>query len=166
MLKVKLLHSTILTPAHHYILLHYTALHCPSMHYTTLQVLLLLSLLPAGQPARVEGSALRAFLGRLSVDYYFDSFIKEDITIHLLPHLTDHQLERLGIASMGHRMKIMIAAQQLTAADMEEVEAEEGEEGEVRQDPDPGRVHCQVCFRLLLATSLRRHMKSVHKSSS
>ena len=32
--------------------------------------------------------------------------------------------------------------------------------------PDPGRVHCQVCFRLLLATSLRRHMKSVHKSSS
>ena len=158
MLKVKLLHSTILTPAHHYILLHYTALHCPSLHYTALQVLLLLSLLPAGQPARVEGSALRAFLGRLSVDYYFDSFIKEDITIHLLPHLTDHQLERLGIASMGHRMKIMIAAQQLTAADMEEVEVEAGSAN--HQDP-AHQAAAQAGYILILISNLNLNLNSI-----
>ena len=55
-------------------------------------------------------SDIRKWLGELGLGAYGDAFAHNDIDESLLPDLTDEALEKLGVASMGHRMKILRAA--------------------------------------------------------
>lgn len=57
------------------------------------------------------------WLSSLELDQYVTSFEDNDITIEDLPDLTDGDLKELGVASMGHRKKILRAVAQREAND-------------------------------------------------
>ena len=55
-------------------------------------------------------SELREWLDKLGLGQYADAFEENDIDESLALDLTDEALEKLGVASMGHRMKLLNAA--------------------------------------------------------
>jgi class 3 adenylate cyclase/predicted ATPase len=56
------------------------------------------------------------WLRGLGLSQYAARFAENDIDISILPHLTDQDLERLGVASLGHRRKLLHAISILPAA--------------------------------------------------
>jgi class 3 adenylate cyclase len=52
------------------------------------------------------------WLKRLGMSEYAERFAENDIEIDILPELTDHDLERLGV-SLGHRRRILRAIREL-----------------------------------------------------
>jgi predicted ATPase/class 3 adenylate cyclase len=52
------------------------------------------------------------WLNKLGVSEYAERFAENDIEIDILPELTDHDLERLGV-SLGHRRRILRAIREL-----------------------------------------------------
>jgi len=52
------------------------------------------------------------WLKKLGMSEYADRFAQNDIDIDILPELTDHDLERLGV-SLGHRRRILRAIREL-----------------------------------------------------
>ena len=64
------------------------------------------------------------WLRQLGLDCYAASFAGNDIEVHMLGELTDADLKELGIASLGHRKKILNASAQL--ANRKELGAEGG----------------------------------------
>ncbi len=57
-------------------------------------------------------SGIRQWLEELGLGQYADAFEENDIEPILLPNLTDEALEKLGVTSMGHRMKLLTAAKE------------------------------------------------------
>jgi class 3 adenylate cyclase/tetratricopeptide (TPR) repeat protein len=55
------------------------------------------------------------WLGKLGMSEYVHRFAENDIDIAVLPHLTDQHLKDLGV-SLGHRLKMLHAVEQLAAA--------------------------------------------------
>jgi class 3 adenylate cyclase len=49
------------------------------------------------------------WLQRLGLSEYADRFAENDIDFSILPELTDQDLEKIGVASLGHRRKILKA---------------------------------------------------------
>src|SRR5215472_15842300 len=58
---------------------------------------------------------IAAWLASLGMSAYLDNFAGNDIDIDLLPELTDQDLEKLGVSSLGHRRKILRAIRELSA---------------------------------------------------
>src|SRR5690242_17867796 len=58
------------------------------------------------------------WLEELGMPEYGDRFAENDIDLALLPELTDQDLEKIGVASLGHRRRILkaIAALERTPA--------------------------------------------------
>src|ERR1700758_2519393 len=52
------------------------------------------------------------WLEKLGMSEYAERFAENDIEIDILPELTDHDLERLGV-SLGHRRRILRAIREL-----------------------------------------------------
>ena len=52
------------------------------------------------------------WLRKLGMSEYAERFAENDIEIDILPELTDHDLERLGV-SLGHRRRILRAIREL-----------------------------------------------------
>jgi hypothetical protein len=52
---------------------------------------------------------IRDWLEKLGLSEYAKNFAENDIDLTLLPELTDQDLEKNGIASLGHRRKILKA---------------------------------------------------------
>jgi hypothetical protein len=52
---------------------------------------------------------LADWLERLGLSEYAQRFIENDIDFTILPDLTDQDLEKIGIASLGHRRKLLRA---------------------------------------------------------
>ena len=52
------------------------------------------------------------WLGKLGMSEYAERFAENDIEIDILPELTDHDLEGLGV-SLGHRQRILRAIREL-----------------------------------------------------
>ncbi len=52
---------------------------------------------------------IAAWLGDLGLAQYVSRFVQNDIDVSLLPSLTDQDLKDLGIASVGHRRRILVA---------------------------------------------------------
>ena len=52
------------------------------------------------------------WLRKLGMSEYAERFAENDIEIDILPELTDHDLERLGL-SLGHRRRILRAIREL-----------------------------------------------------
>ena len=46
------------------------------------------------------------WLQSLGLSEYADRFAENDIDFSILPELTDQDLEKIGVASLGHRRKI------------------------------------------------------------
>jgi class 3 adenylate cyclase len=55
------------------------------------------------------------WLQELGLGQYAQRFAENDITLALLPHLTDQDLKELGIASLGHRRQLLLAIAEITS---------------------------------------------------
>ena len=53
------------------------------------------------------------WLQKLALGQYAQRFAENDITIAILPHLTDQDLKELGITSLGHRRQLLLAIAEL-----------------------------------------------------
>src|SRR5262249_23329646 len=56
------------------------------------------------------------WLKKLDLGQYAQRFAENDITFVILPDLTDQDLERIGVASLGHRRLLLRAIAELKAA--------------------------------------------------
>ena len=56
---------------------------------------------------------VREWLDSLGLGQYADAFERNDVDSELLPDLTDEDLEKLGIGSLGHRKKLLKAISSL-----------------------------------------------------
>ena len=52
---------------------------------------------------------IAAWLEKLGMSEYAERFAENDIDFSILPELTDQDLEKIGVASLGHRRKILRA---------------------------------------------------------
>ncbi len=59
---------------------------------------------------------LAEWLGRLGLSQYAESFAENNIEYAILPDLTENDLEKLGVSSLGHRKKLLRAIEALAAA--------------------------------------------------
>jgi class 3 adenylate cyclase len=62
------------------------------------------------------------WLEKLDLAQYAHRFAENDITFAILPDLTDQDLEKIGVASLGHRRQLLCAI------------------GELKSAPEPGTV--------------------------
>ena len=72
------------------------------------------------------------WLKTLGLGQYAQRFAENDITFVILPDLTDQDLEKIGVASLGHRRQLLRAITELKGA------------------PETGTVavlHCTLGFR-------------------
>src|SRR2546426_9749720 len=59
---------------------------------------------------------LAEWLGRHGLGQYAKAFAENNIEYSVLPDLTENDLEKLGVSSLGHRKKLLRAIEALTAA--------------------------------------------------
>src|SRR5215472_8474575 len=69
------------------------------------------------------------WLQKLGLGQYAQRFAENDIDVSVLPHLTDADLEKIGV-SLGHRRKILAAIADLVGAAQSALEP-------VRSEPKP-----------------------------
>src|SRR6266446_3482152 len=68
------------------------------------------ALLGRGKSAgRVAMQQIADWLGKLGLSEYAQRFVENDIDFTILGDLTDQDLEKIGIASLGHRRKLLRA---------------------------------------------------------
>jgi hypothetical protein len=53
------------------------------------------------------------WLQKLGLGQYAPRFAENDISFVILPHLTDQDLEKIGVASLGHRRQLTLAIAEL-----------------------------------------------------
>ena len=56
------------------------------------------------------------WLQKLDLGQYAQRFAENDITFSILPDLTDQHLEKIGVASLGHRLQLLRAIAELKGA--------------------------------------------------
>src|SRR5437763_13803194 len=59
---------------------------------------------------------LAEWLGRHGLGQYAKTFAENNVEYPLLPDLTENDLEKLGVSSLGHRKKLLRAIEALTEA--------------------------------------------------
>ena len=57
---------------------------------------------------------LAEWLSRHDLGQYAQAFAENNIEYSLLPDLTEHDLKKLGVSSLGHRKKLLRAIEALT----------------------------------------------------
>src|ERR1700751_1848004 len=65
---------------------------------------------------RTTTTDLAEWLGRHGLGQYAKTFAENNIDYSVLPDLTENDLEKLGVSSLGHRKKLLRAIEALTAA--------------------------------------------------
>jgi class 3 adenylate cyclase/predicted ATPase len=65
---------------------------------------------------RTTTTDLAEWLGRHGLGQYANTFAENNIDYSVLPDLTENDLEKLGVSSLGHRKKLLRAIAELTAA--------------------------------------------------
>jgi len=65
---------------------------------------------------RTTTTDLAEWLGRHGLGQYAKTFAENSIDYSVLPDLTENDLEKLGVSSLGHRKKLLRAIEALTAA--------------------------------------------------
>ena len=85
-------------------------------------------------------------LQHLGLEQYSQLFESEEIDLPILDKLREEQLSRIGVITMGQRMRLLSAAREaviVTQVDEEGSEGEEGEEevgGDAEEDGEGGEV--------------------------
>src|SRR5437588_12468169 len=64
---------------------------------------------------RTTTTELAEWLGRHGLGHYAKTFAENNIDYSVLPDLTENDLEKLGVSSLGHRKKLLRAIEALTA---------------------------------------------------
>ena len=64
---------------------------------------------------------IRAWLAELGLAKYAEAFASNDIDLDILPELTDADLERLGVASLGDRKRLLKAIASIASAEKSSV---------------------------------------------
>src|SRR6516165_8240557 len=64
---------------------------------------------------------IRAWLAELGLAKYAEAFASNDIDLDVLPELTDADLERLGVASLGDRKRLLKAIASIASAEKSSV---------------------------------------------
>jgi hypothetical protein len=59
------------------------------------------------------------WLEKLGLGQYAQRFAENDISFSILPDLTDQHLEKIGVASLGHRLQLLRAIAELTSREKE-----------------------------------------------
>ena len=59
------------------------------------------------------------WLQKLGLGQYAQRFAENDISFSILPDLTDQHLEKMGVASLGHRLQLLRAIAELTSREKE-----------------------------------------------
>src|SRR6516164_6799913 len=82
----------------------------------------------SGEVARraYEGGLVRRieeWLGNLGLDEYALRFVENDIDLSIVRDLSDQDLKELGVASLGHRRKLLRAISELDASPADAVSA-------------------------------------------
>src|SRR3989440_2851384 len=65
---------------------------------------------------RTTTTELAEWLGRHGLGQYAKTFAENNIEFSVLPDLTENDLEKLGVSSLGHRKKLLRAIEELAAA--------------------------------------------------
>ena len=65
---------------------------------------------------RTTTTDIAEWLGGQGLGQYAKTFAENNIDYSVLPDLTDNDLEKLGVSSLGHRKKLLRAIQELTPA--------------------------------------------------
>src|SRR5258707_3769870 len=65
---------------------------------------------------RTTAAELAEWLGRYGLGQYAKTFAENNIDYSVLPDLTENDLEKLGVSSLGHRKKLLRAIEALTTA--------------------------------------------------
>jgi class 3 adenylate cyclase/predicted ATPase len=65
---------------------------------------------------RTTTTDLAEWLGRYGLSQYAKTFAENNIDYSVLPDLTENDLEKLGVSSLGHRKKLLRAIEALTVA--------------------------------------------------
>src|SRR6478736_6392720 len=60
-----------------------------------------------------------SWLEKLGLGQYAQRFAENDISFSILPDLTDQHLEKIGVASLGHRLQLLRAIAELTSREKE-----------------------------------------------
>jgi hypothetical protein len=55
------------------------------------------------------------WLQNIGLGQYAQRFAENDITLAILPHLTDQDLKELGITSLGHRRQLLLAIAEISS---------------------------------------------------
>src|SRR4051812_6741345 len=63
---------------------------------------------------RTTSTDLAEWLGRHGLGQYAKTFAENSIDYSVLPDLTENDLEKLGVSSLGHRKKLLRAIEALT----------------------------------------------------
>ena len=66
---------------------------------------------------------IEEWLGDLGLGEYASRFVENDIDLSIVRDLSDHDLEKIGVASLGHRRKLLRAISELDASPAETVSA-------------------------------------------
>jgi hypothetical protein len=66
---------------------------------------------------------IEEWLCNLGLGEYAWRFVENDIDFEILGDLTDQDLEKIGVASLGHRRKLLRAISELNASPAEAVSA-------------------------------------------
>jgi class 3 adenylate cyclase len=65
---------------------------------------------------KTTSTDLAEWLGRHGLSQYAKTFAENHIDFSVLPDLTENDLEKLGVSSLGHRKKLLTAVKALTTA--------------------------------------------------
>src|SRR5436190_24238325 len=65
---------------------------------------------------RTTTTELAEWLGRHGLGQYAKTFAENNIEFSVLPDLTENDLEKLGVSSLGHRKKLLTAVKALSTA--------------------------------------------------
>jgi hypothetical protein len=90
-------------------------------------------------PTRAGMQQVADWLQKLGLGQYAQRFSENDIDVSVLPHLTDADLEKIGV-SLGHRRKILAAIAELPGASQSKHETVRGAKPKIQDTAERRQV--------------------------
>src|SRR6516164_4342337 len=98
------------------------------------------------------------WLQKLGLGQYAQRFAENDISFSILPDLTDQHLEKIGVASLGHRLQLLRAIAELSGGEKFAPTAAVGTASAVPQDTAERRQVTVLFSDLVGSTALSARM--------
>jgi class 3 adenylate cyclase/tetratricopeptide (TPR) repeat protein/ABC-type lipoprotein export system ATPase subunit len=95
--------------------------------------------------SRGSMQTIEDWLSQLGLGKYIEAFVQNDVDLRALPHITEADLQALGV-SLGHRKIILAAIDGFAQASLDRLEKSEHQTTEVSQEPTADRRLLSVLF--------------------